>query len=163
MILPAPGIRLLVLWSALALDLFFGELPNRFHPVSAMGAFINAWARRAPPDGDVVLFLFGAALALSGIAVFSLPWFLLSQAELPSWLWVALGAPGLKAVIALRRLLEAAGEVERMLQTGDLAAARRSVGWNLVSRETKDLDAAHVASAASPQPGPIASSIRRMP
>jgi adenosylcobinamide-phosphate synthase len=85
---------------------------------------------------------------MSGIAVFSLLWFLLSQAGLPSWLWVAIGALGLKAVIALHRLLEAAGAVERALQAGDLAAARRSVGWNSVSRETDDLDVGHVASAA---------------
>jgi len=147
-ILRAPAVSLLVLGLALALDLFFGELPNRFHPVSGMGTFIRAWVRRTPADGAVVSWSYGAALTLSGIALFSLPWFLLSHAELPSWLWVAIGALGLKAVIALRRLLEAAGEVERALQASDLATARRSVGWNLVSRETKHLDAGHVASAA---------------
>jgi len=148
MILPAPAVRLLVLASALVLDLSFGELPNCLHPVAGMGTFIRAWVRRAPADGAVVPWLFGAALTMSGIAVFSLLWFLLSQAGLPSWLWVAIGALGLKAVIALHRLLEAAGAVERALQAGDLAAARRSVGWNSVSRETDDLDVGHVASAA---------------
>lgn len=127
-----------------------------------MGTFIRAWVCRAPADGAVVPWLFGA-LTMSGIVVFSLLWFLLSQAGLPSWLWVAIGALGLKAVIALHRLLEAAGAVERALQAGDLAAARRSVGWNSVSRETDDLDAGHVASAAFPQPGPIGLSIRPMP
>jgi adenosylcobinamide-phosphate synthase len=148
MILPAPAVRLLVLASALVLDLSFGELPNCLHPVAGMGTFIRAWVRRAPADGAVVPWLFGAALTMSGIVVFSLLWFLLSQAGLPSWLWVAIGALGLKAVIALHRLLEAAGEVERALQSGDLTAARRSVGWNSVSRETDDLDVGHVASAA---------------
>ena len=148
MILQAPAVSLLVLGLALGLDLFFGELPNRFHPVCGMGTFIRAWVRQAPADGAVVSWLYGAALTLSGIAVFSLPWFLLSHAEPPSWLWVAIGALGLKAVIALRSLLEAASEVERALQANDLTAARRSVGWNLVSRETDDLDADHVASAA---------------
>ena len=148
MILPAPAVRLLVLASALVLDLSFGELPNCLHPVAGMGTFIRAWVRRAPADGAVVPWLFGAALTMSGIAVFSLLWFLLSQAGLPSWLWVAIGALGLKAVIAPHRLLEAAGAVERALQAGDLAAARRSVGWNSVSRETDDLDVGHVASAA---------------
>jgi adenosylcobinamide-phosphate synthase len=148
MILPAPAVRLLVLVSALVLDLSFGELPNRLHLAAGMGTFIRTWVRRAPADGAVVPWLFGAALTMSGIAVFSALWFLTSLAGLPSWLWVAIGALRLKAVIALHRLLEAPGEVERALQAGDLTAVRRGVGWNSVSREADDLDADHVASAA---------------
>lgn len=144
---PAPGSRLLILGLALGLDLLFGDPVNRFHPVAAMGTYIQAWARRAPAHGDAALLLFGSALTLSGIALFSLPWLLLARAELPDWFWVALGAVGLKSVIALRRLLEAGSEVEQALQAGDLIAARRCVGRNLVSRATADLDAAHVASA----------------
>jgi adenosylcobinamide-phosphate synthase len=54
----------------------------------------------------------------------------------------------LKSVFSLRRLLEAGREVELALRAGDLPAARRSVSWHLVSRDTSTLGAGQVASAA---------------
>jgi len=51
MILPAPPVRLLVLASALVLDLSFGKLPSRLHPVAGMGTFIRTGVCRVPADG----------------------------------------------------------------------------------------------------------------
>jgi adenosylcobinamide-phosphate synthase len=61
---------------------------------------------------------------------------------------IALEALALKPAFALRRLAEATEGVEAALRAGDLEAARRRVGRDLVSRPTSELAADEVASAA---------------
>jgi adenosylcobinamide-phosphate synthase len=51
-------------------------------------------------------------------------------------------------LLSVRGLVSAARGVARELARGDLTAARRAVGYHLVSRPTADLDEGHVASAA---------------
>jgi len=53
----------------------------------------------------------------------------------------------LTCLLSLRGLVSAAREVAGHLSRGDLAAARRSVGYHLVSRPTAELDTGRVASA----------------
>jgi adenosylcobinamide-phosphate synthase len=53
----------------------------------------------------------------------------------------------LSCLLSLRGLVSAAREVASDLGRGDLAGARRAVGYHLVSRPTADLDAGQVASA----------------
>jgi adenosylcobinamide-phosphate synthase len=53
----------------------------------------------------------------------------------------------LKPALSLRPLIAAARQVEGALTGGDLAAARRALSWNLVSRDTSALTAAEVAGA----------------
>lgn len=65
---------------------------------------------------------------------------------------VGLGAPLLEALaltclLSLRGLVDAARDVARMLSRGDIVAARRAVGYHLVSRPTAALDEGQVASA----------------
>ena len=61
---------------------------------------------------------------------------------------LALEALALTCLLSVRGLVSAAREVAGELRRGDLAAARRAVGYHLVSRSTAELDAGHVASAA---------------
>jgi adenosylcobinamide-phosphate synthase len=58
-----------------------------------------------------------------------------------------LEALALTCLLSVRGLVGAAREVAVELGRGDLAAARRSVGYHLVSRPTAELDEGHVASA----------------
>lgn len=58
-----------------------------------------------------------------------------------------LDALALTCLLSLRGLVGAAREVAAELGRGDLVAARRAVGYHLVSRPTADLDSGHVASA----------------
>jgi adenosylcobinamide-phosphate synthase len=51
-------------------------------------------------------------------------------------------------LMAYRGLDRAVGEVQAALERGDLAEARRLLGWHLVSRPTADLRADEVAGAA---------------
>lgn len=134
---------------ALALDALFGDPPNRFHPVAAMGAFIRWAAARAPARGPARQFIYGAMLTLIGAAIVSLPLVALNNVLRPyPWLAVPVNAVLLKMAFSMRRLLEAGREVETALEKDDLAEARRAVGWHLVSRDTRTLGAGHVASAA---------------
>lgn len=135
---------------ALALDALFGDPPNRFHPVAAMGAFIRWAASRAPARGPARQIIYGAGLMLVGTALFALPLVALHNVLRPyPWLAVLVNAVLLKAVFSMRRLLEAGREVEAALEKNDLPEARRVVSRHLVSRDTRTLGAGHIASAAT--------------
>lgn len=139
---------ILTLLLALALDLLFGDPPNQFHPVVAMGNFIRWAADRAPQNNPTRQFIYGALLTLSGLLIFSLPLWLLNVWLAPfPWVLVILNALLLKATFSMRCLLEAGQQVENTLSTGQLDEARRLVKWHLVSRDTSTLDIGHVASA----------------
>jgi adenosylcobinamide-phosphate synthase len=141
---------LFTLLIALLLDLIFGDPPNRFHPVAAMGTFIRWMASHAPASGHIRQFLYGALLIIAGLMLSVLPLIILNI-WLSHYLWLAVGVNALllKASFSLRRLLEAGRDVETALARDDLPEAQRVVSWHLVSRETRKLDAGHVASAAA--------------
>jgi adenosylcobinamide-phosphate synthase len=63
----------------------------------------------------------------------------------------------LKLTMSLRGLVQAADEVRQALVQGDLPRARHLLGWHLVSRDTRQLSAAHVAAAAVESVGENAS------
>jgi adenosylcobinamide-phosphate synthase len=65
-----------------------------------------------------------------------------------SWLAFAFEAVALYLTLGLRSLGEHALPVAAALETGDLPAARAAVG-RMVSRDTHELDARHVAAAAT--------------
>lgn len=139
---------MVVLLLAVAIDILLGDPPNRFHPVAAMGKYVRWMADHAPVRGKAGPLLFGFVLTLAGGALFSLPPAALDRFLRPfSWPSIVIDAVMLKAVISLRRLVESGHEVERALQTGNLSAARDTVSFHLVSRDTSALDEGHVASA----------------
>ena len=63
------------------------------------------------------------------------------------YIGLVLEALALTCLLSVRGLVEAAREVALYLGRGDLAAARRAVGYHLVSRPTAGLDEGQVASA----------------
>ena len=130
---------------AVALDLFAGEPPARWHPVAWLGRALGWMERRAPgrsvADGAVAVVAVTAGAWAAGRL-------LADSARRLGWWGIALEALALKPAFALRRLAEATGEVEAALRAGDLASARVRVGRDLVSRPTEDLEADEVASAA---------------
>ena len=118
-----------VLLLAVALDLALGDPPNRFHPVSWIGALIAAGRRAAEHLPARLLVAAGVALIalvvtvpyLAAVVAQSaagwLPWprGLLAQA----WL--------LKCSFSLRGLVSAVWEVRDALATGDLGGARTAL------------------------------------
>jgi adenosylcobinamide-phosphate synthase len=140
---------LLSLLLAVILDLALGDLPNRVHPVAAMGAFIRGAERACPVRSPAGQFIYGMVSVLLGGALFSLPWLLLSRwmAALPFWLSVLLTGLALKPVFAFRDLVKAGGEIQTALENDHLAEARRLTAWHLVSRDTHTLTDGQVSSA----------------
>jgi adenosylcobinamide-phosphate synthase len=142
-------VGLIALITAIVLDLLAGDPPNRFHPVVAMGSLIHWGAARAGAGSPIGLFLYGMAIILVGGGLFSLPWLAVGWGigSLPVWIQGILVGIALKPMFAIRRLLEAGGQVRAALERADLPEAQRLTAWHLVSRDTSRLTEAQVASA----------------
>lgn len=129
-----------VLLIALIADALLGDLPNAWHPVVLMGRWMHLGERFAPRSATARLLWGGMWLATGAVATGSV------AALLPDHPVVQ----GLAAstLMAYRGLDRAVGEVQTALEHGDLAEARRLLGWHLVSRPTADLRTDEVAGAA---------------
>jgi len=133
---------------ALAVDLAFGDPPNRYHPVAWIGRLLEA-GRRCLCRGSPARLLTGGAavtIAVAGLAG--------AAGALVSALGARLGAGGLllealalTCLLSFRGLVGAACSVAVDLGRGDLPAARQAVGYHLVSRPTAELDERQVVSA----------------
>jgi adenosylcobinamide-phosphate synthase len=138
-----------VLAGALALDLAFGDPPNRWHPVAWLGALIGAARRRLGQGSPPWLLLAGGGVtigvailaALGGVAVVRIA----SSAGIAG---AALEAVALSCCLSVRGLWRAAAEIAGRLARGDLAGARAALAFHLVSRPTTELDGGEVAAAA---------------
>jgi adenosylcobinamide-phosphate synthase len=141
MTLRRPAVILL----AVALDLAAGEPPARWHPVAWLGRAFH-WAERRAPGRSVADGAAAVTLVTTSAWVIA-RWVGVLTRGL-GWAGIALEALALKPAFALRQLAAATAGVETALRAGDLEAARRRVGRDLVSRPTGDLRAEEVASAA---------------
>jgi adenosylcobinamide-phosphate synthase len=136
------------LLGALALDLAFGDPPNRWHPVAWIGTLIASGRRRFARGGPRVLLLTGGATTLVAAGVAAVAgWGIARGAAALGGAGILVEAMALKATLSVRGLVGAARAVHAELIAGDVEAARGTVGRHLVSRTTTDLDAAAVASA----------------
>jgi adenosylcobinamide-phosphate synthase len=140
---------LLSLSVAVIIDLVAGDLPNRYHPVVAMGKFIHWADELCRVRSHTLQFIYGFFLTLLGGVIFTLPWWFFSGwiTFLPAWMRIILFGLLLKPVFAFRSLIAAGWAIYRSLSTGDLIEARRLTGWHLVSRRTDTLSTGQVASA----------------
>jgi adenosylcobinamide-phosphate synthase len=134
---------------ALALDLAFGDPGNAWHPVAWLGGLIALLRRQAPPGPARRLLLHGGILValLAGVAASTAALVQRLAAPWPLLGWLA-EAWVLKCAFAVRGLFAAVGRVGSHLAGGDLDAARRQAGRDLVSRPTQGLPAGLVAAAA---------------
>jgi len=141
-------VTLAVLLLAVALDLAFGDPPNRFHPVAWLGRAL-AVGRRLLCRGSPPALLFGGALLTVGVAALAaLAGALVeTMAQRLGPFGLVLEALALACLVSLRGLAAAARRVAAALERGELDAARALVGRDLVSRPTAALDAGQVASA----------------
>jgi adenosylcobinamide-phosphate synthase len=143
------GVQLLAPLLALALDLLLGDPPNRFHPTVAMGSFIFWIERQAPKEGRVRQFLFGAIMVSLGALLAALFALLVIWAisRLPFLVLLAVQVVLLKMTFSIRRMRRVACEIVSALRSGELDEARQLVSFHLVSRNTRQLETGHLASA----------------
>lgn len=137
-----------LLIAAWGIDLFWGEYPNRLHPVVWMGQSISLLAQRCLGFAPWVERLFGMmilALIALGFAALSA----LSIAAMTSWplLSFALAIFWLKSSFALRALGEAAQQVQRALGRGQIDGARSDLRA-LCSRDAAQLDEQQLTEAS---------------
>jgi adenosylcobinamide-phosphate synthase len=142
---------LLILPLALAIDLVFGEPPNRFHPVVWMGKTIGllmtaARRQRHSPGAE---FLYGLLVTLLVTGLFAaVTWLVLTYVRSLNFAaYILLGAIVLKTAFSLRALRTAAVKVRDLLLLGRLPEARAAVRA-LVGRDTAQLEDGQVISAA---------------
>lgn len=140
--------RAATLFVALVLDLLFGELPARLHPVVGIGRLTGALASRSPRRGAFRQLAYGAGLSASVLAAAALGSLLLDRltAPLPFWGRLLVRAALLKSSFAVRELVVAAERVQGTLTQNDLPAARAALRA-LVSRDTRRLDPSLVIAA----------------
>ncbi|WP_048272840.1 adenosylcobinamide-phosphate synthase CbiB, partial [Pseudomonas aeruginosa] len=134
-----------------ALDARFGE-PQGWHPLVAFGRLADRLERRfnrsrLAGEGDPGVGWRSHGVTAWGLAVLPLTLLAWALAELPYLGWLV-QALALYAALGLRSLGEHAEPVALALRAGDLDEARRCVGY-LVSRDTRELDQAGVARAAT--------------
>ena len=134
---------------ALLLDHWFGDLPNRWHPVAWMGTLISVARRYVPVTGAAAQFIYGAMVVLSGALLIGAvgAWVARLCRLLPAPLNWLVEAILLKQTVALRGLAQAAHAVAEPLALGNENEARHQLGWHLVSRDTTTLDAPRIAAA----------------
>jgi len=134
---------------AVAIDLAFGDPPNRWHPVAWIGRALSAGRERLCHGSPTVLFVSGGALTLGVIALAGVAGGLVAMlAHVLGAAGVLVQAVALKSTLALRDLARAARGVASALAANDLAGARTQLGFHLVSRPTAALDSSQVASGA---------------
>ena len=138
--------------AAVAMDLLLGDprwLPHPVRGIAWLAGRLEGLTRRAcpgSPGGQKAAGVVTAALTCTaaGLAV----WGLMVLAGLwHPWAREAVGVVALYTTIAARDLAGHGMAVYRPLVRGDLAEARRRVGW-IVGRDTEGLDEAGVVRAA---------------
>ncbi len=136
---------------AILVDWRFGDLPNRLHPVVAMGNWI-AWSRRQGlrSQSRAARLTVGAASLLFGIVVVAGIGWLIERIsrESPFVVGICIQAVLLKCTFSIRSLASAANSVASALHSRDLPRARQQLAYHLVSRDTSQLDEGSVVAAA---------------
>ena len=138
-----------LLISAFLLDLVIGDPRWVPHPVVLMGKVISYGERRLFGRKKRRAFLAGMALSLLVIALSAVTACALVAFFhlLPFWLsFIATAALG-STTLATRGLLDAVGDIEAPLRTGDILVAREKLS-HIVGRETTDLNQDKVMRAS---------------
>jgi len=143
------GALMMVLGLAFALDVAWGDPPNRFHPVAWMGNAIATARRLAPKQGNLARFIYGGLFLAMGVSLVGLIGWAIDRGcqTMPLALAIIVQAMVLKSTFSVRSLSRAARCVAEPLRSDDLAAARHQVAYHLVSRDVSALDASDLSAA----------------
>jgi adenosylcobinamide-phosphate synthase len=133
---------------AFAFDLVIGDPPSRLHPVVWMGRVIEA-LKKLNRGSRRRRRLLGVVAALTTIAVFSLPVFLIFKLlrDVNFLAYVILGGVALKFTFAFRSLSDYTRPIAEALERDDVGGAKKYLPF-IVRRDSSKLDEELVVSAA---------------
>ena len=138
--------------TALILDSVFGDPRSAWHPVVLIGRLISFLEEKLYPlshDSPAVRLTAGGLLVLAVLSVTGAVSGILLEAAASGgpWVYGAVSAVILYFTITPRSLARDGLEIQKLLQQGDLAGARKRLSW-IVGRDTDRLDESGVSRAA---------------
>ncbi len=135
---------------AFLFDTIIGDPNSKWHPVVLMGKLISLLERffYRGTDSDGKKFAMGAMLVIIVLLIsYDVAAALMHFSYyLPGWGSAMVGALILSFMISPKSLAKAGKEIYGLLVVGDLAEARRKVGW-IVGRDTEELSEDEVSRA----------------
>ncbi len=140
---------LLILATAIVIDLALGDPPDALHPIAWMGkviALLEKGGRKLPPAAQLV---YGTVMTLfvAGLFTAALYFLYLLVGHYSQIGAIILGGLLLKLTFSMRGLWRTAFKIRNYLMKDDLKTARFEIRA-LVSRETKNLSEPQLSSAA---------------
>jgi len=140
---------IIVIASAVVIDVALGDPPNAFHPVAWMGKVISLLEKGGLKLNPTAQFIYGALMTLFITALFVIPVYFLFRylADVHIVIRIIAAAILLKSAFSIRGLRRAAFKVKRLLENEKLDEMRFELRA-LVSRDTSDLPEPLLVSAA---------------
>lgn len=135
--------NLLIIFIAILIDLLYGELPNKIHPVIYMGNVIEKLKNYLPKTRFSGLLIIVTSTFIFTILTLLI---LLISGFINQWLYLILASIILSSTFSINFLIESVNDIKYLLQT-DLEKARESMSY-LVSRDTTQLTESRITSAA---------------
>jgi adenosylcobinamide-phosphate synthase len=137
-------ILIIIILAAVLIDIIFGELPSKIHPVVLLGKLINYLIKslnnhNTKFTGFIITLL---TLIFPLIIVYSI----LELSKFNYYFYLLVAAVILSTTFAIRSLIMSVKEIEADLNE-DLEKAKHSISY-LVSRETSNLEESDIISAA---------------
>ena len=134
---------LFIILIAIIIDIVFGELPSKIHPVVIMGKFIDFFKGSLIKHNSKVA---GAIFTVALVLFFTIIFFLIIQLFTFNYLlYIIISAILLSSTFAIKILLDSAECVKNDL-SHNIESARKSVSY-LVSRDTSNLSIEDMVSA----------------
>lgn len=135
---------IIIILAAVLIDILFGELPSRIHPVVLVGKLINYLIRslnnhNTKFTGFIITIL---TLIIPLIIIYTL----LDLSKFNYYIYLLVAAVILSTTFAIRSLITSVKKIEEDLNE-DIEKAKHSISY-LVSRETSDLEESDIISAA---------------
>lgn len=135
---------------AFILDIIIGDPKGITHPVVFIGKAIERLERMLRKLVSPVIGLRASGVILTIIVIlgtYASMWFVITGAErINPWLGFIISTWFLSTTLAIKGLGDAGREIFSLLSQGDLAGARKKVGW-IVGRDTDNLDESEITRA----------------
>lgn len=134
---------LFVILIAVIIDILFGELPSKIHPVVLMGNLINIFKKNLSKYNNKVTGIFLTVIIIVIFLVLFLA--ILKLAEINYYLYILISALLLSTTFAIKSLISSVNKIKQDL-TQDIELAKTSLSY-LVSRNTSNLNESEIISA----------------